>query len=68
MYTEVECRDRCSLHVVTSSEIYHSTHARKNVIYLFYTIKIQLVYLRSFGMFEAWKETKIKKSTGVIVI
>ena len=32
---EVEWRDCCSLHVVTSSVIYYSTHARENVIYLF---------------------------------
>ena len=36
---EVEWRDCCSLHTVTSSVIYYSTHTRKNVIYLFYTIK-----------------------------
>ena len=41
---EVEWRDCCSLHAVTSSVIYYSTHTRKNVIYLFYTIKIQMVY------------------------
>ena len=41
---EVEWRDCCSLHAVTSSVIYYSTHARKNVIYLFYTIKIQMVF------------------------
>ena len=40
---EVEWRDCCSLHAVTSSVIYYSTHTRKNVIYLFYTIKIQMV-------------------------
>ena len=34
---EVEWRDCCSLHAV----IYYSTHTRTNVIYLFYTIKIQ---------------------------
>ena len=39
---KVEWRDCCSLHVVTSSVIYYSTHAQKTVIhqYLFYTIKI----------------------------
>ena len=36
---EVEWRDCCSLHAVTSS-----THTRGNVIYLFYTIRIQMVY------------------------
>ena len=34
----------CSLHAVTSSVIYYSTHTWENVIYLFYTIKIQMVY------------------------
>ena len=44
---EVEWRDCCSLHAVTSSVIYYSTvHTRKNVIYLFYTIKIRMVYWR----------------------
>ena len=33
-----------SLHAVTSSVIYYSTHPSKNVIYLFYTIKIQMIY------------------------
>ena len=36
-------RDSCSLYAVTSSVIYYSTvstHSQKNVIYLFYTIKI----------------------------
>ena len=48
-----------SLHAVTSSVIYYSTHPRKNLIYLFYTkkklfyIKIQMVYWRIFG---AWKK------------
>ena len=32
------------LHAVTSSVIYYNTHARKNVIYFFYTINIQMVY------------------------
>ena len=36
--------DCCSLHAVTSYLIYYSTHTRENVIYLFYTIKIQMVY------------------------
>ena len=40
---EVEWRDCCSLHAVTFSVIYYSTHTRKNVIYLFYTIKIQIL-------------------------
>ena len=31
---EVEWRDCCSLHNVTSSVIYYSTHTRENVIYL----------------------------------
>ena len=38
-----------------------STYARKNEIYLFYTIKIKKVYERSFG---AWK--KKNKSSDVI--
>ena len=41
---KVEWRDCCSLHAVTSSVIYYSTHTQKNVIYLFYPIKIQMVY------------------------
>ena len=41
---KVEWRDCCSLHAETSSVIYYSTHTLKNVIYLFYTIKIQMVY------------------------
>ena len=36
---EVEWRDCCSLHAVASSVIYYSTHTRKNVIYLIYTVK-----------------------------
>ena len=32
--TSLKCRIFCSLHAVTSSVIYYSTHARKNVIYL----------------------------------
>ena len=43
---KVEWRDCCSLHAVTSSVIYYSTHTRKNVTYLFYTIKIQMVYTK----------------------
>ena len=46
--TRDEWRD-CSLHAVTSSVIYYSTHTRKNVIYLFSTIKIEMVYWRTFG-------------------
>ena len=46
---EVEWCDCCSLHAVTSSVIYYSTHTRKNVIYLFYTIKIQMVYWKILG-------------------
>ena len=30
----VSCRTFCSVHVVTSSVMYYSTHARRNVIYL----------------------------------
>ena len=42
---EVEWRDCCSLHAVTSFVIYYITHTHtENVIYLFYTIKIQMVY------------------------
>ena len=37
-----------SLHCVTSSLVYYSTHTRKNVIYLFYTIKIQR-FIKDFG-------------------
>ena len=40
----VEWRDCCSLHAVTASVIYYSTHTRKNVIYLFDSMKIQMVY------------------------
>ena len=40
---EVEWRDCCSLHAVASSVIY-CTHTQKNGIYLFYTIKIKMVY------------------------
>ena len=60
---EVEWRDCCSLHAVTSSVIYYSTHTRKNVIYFFYTIKIQMVYWRIFG---AWKKTKTSLQTWII--
>ena len=45
----VEWRDCCSLHAVISSVIYYSTHTQENVIYLFYTIKIQMVYWRILG-------------------
>ena len=38
---DVEWRDCCSLHAVTSSVIYYSTHTRENVIYLLETLKIQ---------------------------
>ena len=58
---EVEWRDCCSLHAVTSSVIYYSTHTWKNVIYLFYTIKIQMVYSRIFGA-----KKKKNKSADVI--
>ena len=44
----------CSLLALTSSAIYYSTHTRKNVIYLSYTINIQMVYW-DFG---AWKKNK----------
>ena len=37
-----------SLHCVTSSLVYYSTHTRKNVIYFFYTIKIQR-FIKDFG-------------------
>ena len=59
---EVEWRDCCSLHAVTSSVINYSTHTRKNVSYLFYTIKIQMVYWRILG---TWK--KKNKSADVIL-
>ena len=52
---EVEWRDCCSLHAVTSSVIYYSAHTRKNVIYLFYTIKIQRFIE---GFLGAWKKKK----------
>ena len=45
---EVEWRD-CSLHAVTSSVVYYSTHTRKGITYLFSTIKIQMVYWRILG-------------------
>ena len=45
---EVEWRDCCSLHDVTSSVIYYSTHAWKNVIYLFYTLKFKWI-IEGFG-------------------
>ena len=45
----------CSLHAVTSSVIYYSTRIRKNVIYLFYTIEIQMFYWRSWEILGAWK-------------
>ena len=41
---EFELRDCCSLHAscdILYIVIYYSTHTRKNVIYSFYTIKIQ---------------------------
>ena len=53
---EVEWRDCCSLHAVTSSVIFYSTHTRENVIYLFYTIKIQSL-LKDFGGMK--KETQV---------
>ena len=50
----------CFLHAVTSSVIYYSTHARKNVIYSFYTIKIQI---------GAWKmNNKIWRGFDVICV
>ena len=61
-WDEVQWRDCCSLHAVTSSVLYYSTHAWNNVTYLFYTIKIQMVYyIEGFG---AWK--KKNKSADVI--
>ena len=45
----IEWRDCCSLHAVTSSVFIYSTHTPENVIYLFYTIKIQIVCWRIFG-------------------
>ena len=39
------------------SVIYYSIHARKNVIYLFYTIKIQMVYhLKDLGGMKKEKQ------------
>ena len=46
-------RNCCSLPAVTSSVIYYSTHTRVNVIYLFYSINIQMAYWSIFG---AWKK------------
>ena len=51
----VSWRDCCSLHAVMSSVIYYSTHAQKNLLYLFYPIRIQMVHWRSCWMFVAWK-------------
>ena len=45
---EVEWCDCCSLHAVTSSAIYYSTHARKNAIYLFYHHKNSDGFLKDF--------------------
>ena len=41
---QIEWRDCCSLHAVTLSVIYYSTHEREIVIYLFYAIKLEMVY------------------------
>ena len=43
---------------VTSSVIYYSTHTRKNIIYLFYTIKIQMVYCEGFLGHEKRRKKK----------
>ena len=59
---KVKWRDCCSLHAVRSSVIYYCTYAQKNVIYLFYTIKIRIFYWRIWG---AWK--KKNKTTDVII-
>ena len=48
-WDEVEWCGYCCWHAVMSSVIYYSTHTWKNVIYLFYTIKIQMVYWRILG-------------------
>ena len=58
-WDKIEWHNHCSLHAVTSSVIYYSTHAQKNVIYLFYTIK--MVYRR---ILRAWKRKN--KSADVI--
>ena len=65
--------DCCSLHAVTSYLIYYSTHTRKNVIYLFYTIKIQMVYWRILGHEKrttnplTWSDVVLKPSVCVCV-
>ena len=60
------------LHVsFQSSVIYYSTHPRKNVIYLFYTIKIQMVYWRILGHEKrktkplTWSDVDLKPSVCV---
>ena len=50
-----ECRDCCSLHTV----IYYSKHTQKNVIYLFYTIKNQMVNFQDLVGFWGQGQTKI---------
>ena len=44
LVTKIVKITKITLHAVTSSVIYYSTHTQKKVIYLFYTIKIQMVY------------------------
>ena len=56
--------DCCSLYAVMSSVIYYSIHVRENVIYLFYTLKIKMVYSFNNLIFGAWK----KKITSADVI
>ena len=51
---KAEWCDCCFLHTATSSVIYYSIHTRKNV-YLFYTIKIHIVWLQDFGGHEKRK-------------
>ena len=45
---EVEWRDCCPLHAVTSSVIYYSKHTRGNVIYLFLSNKNPNGLLKDF--------------------
>ena len=63
---EVEWRDCCSLQAVTSSVIYYiHTHKRKNAIYLFYTIKMQIVYWRIFGCMKKEKQVRWRDLTWI---
>ena len=60
---EVEWRDCCSSHAVTSSVIYYSTHTRKKCnLFVLYN-KNSKVYLKIFGA-----RKKKKKSADVICV